>query len=205
MSRTLLLASASPRRRELLERFGVEVRVRPIDFDEARIVDHDPVRLAERLATAKASWAAVLPDVLDEDLPALAADTVVWTPEGELLGKPVDVADACRMIASLAGRVHHVTTGWTLFFPAQRRILPARSETTRVRFFPLTRAEIEAYVAVGESHDKAGAYGIQGQGAALVEGIEGSYTNVVGLPVERVLRQVVTECAWPALWGEQAW
>lgn len=170
----MVLASASPRRLVLLRRLGVEPMVRPADVDETPRPGEAPADLVERLAGAKARSVQADPADL-----VVAADTVVAMGT-RVLGKPRDVEDASRMLAELSGRDHHVLTG-----VAVRRGGRAHAdvETTRVRFRLLDPHEIAWYVATGEPDDKAGAYGLQGAGAALVEGIDGSDTNVIGLPL----------------------
>jgi septum formation protein len=172
----LILASASPRRRELLRRAGIPFRVRRVEVDESTRPGESPRRHVLRLAREKAA-AARRPG---EEV--LAADTVVVI-DNRILGKPRDARDAARMLRMLSGRVHRVLTGVCLLTPAA-----SRSEVveTRVWFRRLTRAEIAAYVASGEPFDKAGAYAIQGLASKFVKRIDGCYCNVVGLPVSRV-------------------
>lgn len=178
----LVLASGSPRRKELLERVGLRPRVQAADIEEHQILGEHPHDMAQRLAVLKARAVA---ETLSEPSLVLAADTIVVRGR-EVLGKPVDAADAVRMLTSLSDRDHLVITGFAL----------VRSDTwaervddvvTIVHFRELSEATIARYVASGEPMDKAGAYGIQGIGAMLVRGIEGSYTNVVGLPLVEVL------------------
>ncbi len=171
-----MLASASPRRRELLSGLGVRFTIRAADVDEAPLAGEPPAACVRRLALAKAA-ARIEPGEL-----VLAADTVVVL-DGHLLGKPRDPADARRMLAAIAGREHTVLTGLTLQEapPLGRR--ETAVEATRVRMARLTLREIEWYVATGEPLDKAGAYAVQGLGAAFVEAVYGNYTNVVGLPL----------------------
>lgn len=183
----LVLASASPRRRELLARLGVDFEVRPVDADETPLPGEAPEPLVRRLALAKAR-AAARPGEL-----ALGADTVVAI-ENQLLGKPADEADARRMLRALSGRTHDVWTGVALFAPGKEggtREL-AHVERTRVTFRELSEAEIVDYVASGEPLDKAGAYAIQGGAAPFVERVDGDYDNVVGLPLATV-RQLLAE------------
>ena len=206
----LVLASSSPRRVELLREAGFDPVVAPQDVDEAPRAGEAPIALVERLARTKATSAlagARAGDVV------VAADTTVWF-QGVDLGKPVDEADARRMLRMLSGRTHHVSTGACVAVvsdgaqgatagEASRSetenvtnhtegnvTVRAFVETTDVTFFELSDADIEAYVATGEPADKAGAYGIQGLGRALVSGISGDYFNVVGLPVARLLREL---------------
>lgn len=179
----LVLASGSPRRLQLLRAAGVEIAaVRPPDVPELPEPGEGAVAFARRVAAEKA---AAVPD--DRHI-VLAADTVVHLGP-ELFGKPLDDAHAAWMLGRLAGRWHQVTTAWALRAPAGRRggRVRVRHATSRVLFRPLTAGDIQRYLACGESHDKAGAYAVQGQGAALVSRVAGSYTNVIGLPVEPVL------------------
>ena len=175
----LVLASASPRRRELLERVGMSIQVVPAEVDEAILPGESPAVMAERLAGAKAdAVAALMPDRL-----VLAADTIVVLDDA-VLGKPRDDAEAATMLRSLSDREHAVITGFAV---RGRDRGGSGTVTTKVRFRPLDGPVIDRYVGTGEPLDKAGAYGIQGVGAMLVRSIEGSYTNVVGLPLVEVL------------------
>ena len=178
----LVLASASPRRRELLERVGLALQIVPADIDESELPGERPAEMAERLARAKAAAvAALMPDRL-----VLAADTIVVL-DGRVLGKPRDDAEAADMLRSLSGRAHEVTTGFAVRGDGADT---STTVTTVVRFRALDPAVIDRYVATGEPLDKAGAYGIQGVGAMLVLRIDGSYTNVVGLPLVEVLETI---------------
>jgi septum formation protein len=189
---TVLLASASPRRRDLLEAAGLEVIVLPAHIDEQRLEGEHPVHLARRLAASKAAAALDIhrrqPGVAV--LPVLAADTVVHAREpgqgpfaATVFEKPRDTAEAEAILARLSDRWHAVTTGFCILHGGTATV---EHVTTRVRFRALSPALISLYVATGEPMDKAGAYGIQGRGAVLVARVEGSYTNVVGLPLEAV-------------------
>lgn len=172
----IILASASPRRKELLTQMGLSFQVVAADIDEHMDRELSPDRLVEAISAEKA--AAVAAGAGANSL-VIAADTVVvWN--GEVLGKPADQADARRMLGELSGRTHRVYTGYTL---RRGERVVTRSEGTDVTFRPLTAEEIAAYVSTGEPMDKAGAYGIQGLGSMLVEGIRGDYFNVMGLPV----------------------
>lgn len=171
----ITLASASPRRRELLGAAGVEVEVRPADVDETPDPQERPRWYVERVARAKAMA------VHGERV--LAADTIVVL-DGEILGKPLDPEAAAATLRRLAGRQHEVMTAVVL---RTGHVLRSRLVRTRVSFRPLTDDEIAAYVATGEPLDKAGAYGIQGRGGALVDRVVGSYTNVIGLPMRETL------------------
>jgi len=169
------LASASPRRRELLASLGLRVQVVSSAYDERPLPGVSPAELAHRHATGKAAGAA------RSDLLIVAADTVVDV-DGEALGKPNDVAEARAMLRRLAGRWHLVHTAFAL---RDDRTGAATSETvsTRVRFAPLAEATIAEYAASGDGLDKAGAYGIQGFAATLVERVDGDYFTVVGFPL----------------------
>lgn len=174
---TVILASQSPRRRQLLEQMGfTEFQIRPAHGEEVAAPGLTPTQLVEALSRQKAEEIAA---GADPDALIIAADTVVAV-DGQVLGKPHSTEEAVEMLLSLSGREHTVYTGVTLRRGGQTI---TRHEATQVRFRPLTREEIDAYVATGEPMDKAGAYGIQGRGALLVEGIQGDYYNVVGLPV----------------------
>jgi nucleoside triphosphate pyrophosphatase len=180
----IVLASVSPRRRELLESLGLRVIVVPSEIDEGNRQGFRPLELAQLHADAKAQAVAAreLAHVI------LAADTVVDV-DGVSLGKPRDRDEAAAMLARLAGREHLVHTAYSLVdLPGGRRL--AETVTTRVRFYPLGQDEIDAYVATGDPLDKAGAYGIQGRGAALIERIDGDFYTVMGLPLGRVVRSL---------------
>ena len=188
----MILASQSPRRRELLADAGFELDIVPAHIDESRLDDEKPVDLVGRLASEKAE--AVLGELgnAPSDGLLVAADTIVWMAD-EALGKPLDAADASRMLRELSGRTHHVSTGVCAVRLSPTGAPLARAsfvETTDVTFWELTEAEIEAYVATGEPLDKAGAYGIQGAGRLLVSKIDGDYSNVVGLPIARLVREL---------------
>lgn len=185
----LVLASQSPRRRELLGCAGIPFVVRPASVDESRIGEEDPGEHVCRLAREKAQSVACAPDEI-----VLGADTVVVI-DGEVLGKPSDREHAARMLRQLSGRSHEVVTGICL--RASNRLIVDK-ESTRVRFVKLPEAEIAAYVASGEPMDKAGAYAIQGQASRFVDRIEGCYFNVVGLPVAMVWRHLQELAAFPA-------
>ena len=180
--RSLILASASPRRAELLRNAGIEFRVVVSNLEEAPEPGEKPSAYARRLARDKARAVAGK----HPGAAVLAADTVVFT-EDHLLEKPADAADAARMLRVLSGRAHEVTTGVCLIANGKEDV---RSETTKVYFDPLTEEDIAAYVASGEPMDKAGAYGIQGRASRWIGKIEGDYFNVVGLPVALVARML---------------
>ena len=179
----LVLASASPRRRQLIAWLGLPYTVATSPIDEKKLVlSGTPSRQAMDCARAKAEATAML---MPDDW-ILAADTIVCIDDG-ILGKPRDRADARRMLTMLSGRVHTVTTGVCLFH-AGRRGPETVSEETRVWMAPVSEARIEAYIDTGEPMDKAGAYGIQGYGGALIPRIEGCYFNVMGLPLYRTMK-----------------
>lgn len=173
----IILASASPRRQELLRQIGLSFTVEPSRVNEHVPEAMNPGELVEHLALAKAREVANRhPGAL-----VLGADTIVVV-DGELLGKPVDRADAAAMLQRLAAREHLVMTGVALVQNGRELV---EHEETVVRFGPLTPDQIQRYIDTGEPMDKAGAYGIQGRAAALIESIAGDYFNVVGLPLHR--------------------
>jgi len=175
----VVLASGSPRRRDLLNLIGISHEVRPANIDETMRSREAPRRHAERLAREKANAIAVR----DPDLIVIGADTVVVI-NRKVLGKPTDAADAARMLGMLSGREHTVVTAVAV---SRGRKLRSAVEEVRVKFRRLRDDEIEAYIATGEPMDKAGAYGIQGFGATIVERIEGDYFAVMGLPLGRLV------------------
>lgn len=184
----LLLASASPRRRSLLELVGFSVEVAPVDVDETLVKGEAGDVAAERIARAKAEASIAARRRIDADVVAgVAADTVVWTPD-EVLGKPSDPHDAVRMLRSLSGAEHRVTTGWAVWSPGGAFEPRFGRTTTRVAFRALSEDDIRQYVATGEPLDKAGAYGIQGMASLFVDHIVGDWSNVVGLPVGDVVQ-----------------
>jgi septum formation protein len=177
----IVLASASPRRAELLASVGLPFVVVPSSVVEERLPNEPPEVFVRRLAAAKTRQvAATRPNGF-----VLAADTDVVL-DGDVLGKPRDGGDARAMLARLSGRVHDVVTGYEVYDVAARRA-DGDVVRTRVEFAALSDAEIDAYVATGEPMGKAGGYAIQGRAAGMVRRIEGSYTNVVGLPLREVL------------------
>jgi septum formation protein len=178
MSIRVILASSSPRRRELLEMIGVAHEVIPAHIDETYRPGEPPAAHAERLARQKGERIAA--GALEAVV--ISADTVVVI-DGEVLGKPSDAEDAVRMLQRLSGRTHTVHTGVAV---ARRGCMESAVETVAVTFRTLSAEEIAAYVATGEPMDKAGAYGIQGYGALLVERIEGDFFAVMGLSLVRL-------------------
>jgi nucleoside triphosphate pyrophosphatase len=183
--RRLVLASASPRRAELLSLLGLRFEVVPADVDESPRPGEDPADLAERLARDKAL--AVTPS--GGPCLVVAADTIVVL-DGALLGKPRDREEAALFVARLAGRTHEVMTGLAVR-PLPGATLVSEVVRSRVTFAPMRPQEIDWYARSGEGLDKAGAYALQGIGAVFVRSVEGSYTNVIGLPMERLYPSLV--------------
>lgn len=172
-----ILASASPRRRELLESIGLAFDVMPSNVAEVRLDGEAPEEYVARLSRDKAQALASV----HRSRWVIAADTTVLLGD-ELLEKPVDPADAVRMLSTIAGKTHIVYTGLTLE-NAERDYSETRVSESEVRMLPLSREDVEWYVRTGEPLDKAGAYAVQGIGAMFIDSIHGSYTNVVGLPL----------------------
>lgn len=203
----VILASASPRRRELLTQIGIEFEVQVSDVEE-RVTTAVPCEVVQELSRQKAQ--AVMDMCRERDVQdaengqsvenkqpvrsdragtvVIGADTIVAC-GGEILGKPRDAADAARMLRLLSGRSHEVYTGVTFVYDEGRETY-SFYECTKVYFAPMTEVEIAEYVATGDPMDKAGAYGIQGFCARYITGIEGDYNNVVGLPVGRVYQEL---------------
>src|SRR5262245_38564849 len=175
----LLLASASPRRRDLLAKAGLAFDVEAVDVDERRLNGERPDHYVDRLARLKATVGAARHPAR----PVIGADTAVVV-DDDVLGKPADDADAARMLKRLVGRSHEVMTGVAVAWNGEVTSEVAR---TRVWMAPVSESAIAEYVATGEPSDKAGAYAIQGHAAQFVSRIEGSFTNVVGLPMETLL------------------
>ena len=188
MDRQIILASASPRRKELLLQVGLEPVIVPSHVEEV-ITSTVPEQVVMELSSQKARDVAA--GYQDQETVVIGADTVVSV-DGQILGKPADREDAVRMITMLAGRSHQVYTGVTLVFCNTGKVITFAEETD-VHVYPMTRSQIEQYVDTGEPMDKAGAYGIQGYFAAYIQGIRGDYTNVVGLPVGRVCQSLLAE------------
>lgn len=178
----LILASASPRRRELLAQAGFSFQVQPADIDEALLPGEDPIAYVTRLAREKAEAVFAMQAEANPTTIVLGADTTVCV-DRQILGKPESPDDAARMLRLLSGRTHRVITGVALVSPGQTQVA---AEVTAVQFVSLSGAEIAAYIATGEPMDKAGAYAIQGRAARWIPRIEGCYFNVVGLPVALV-------------------
>jgi len=180
----VILASASPRRQELIKLIFENVEILPAECDETLPDGIGAREAVEYLSKIKNEAALKLTD--KKNL-VISADTVVAV-ENEILGKPVDKADARRMITLLSGKVHQVYTGVTLSLNGKSKTF---SEKTDVEFYQLTNEEIEEYIDSKEPYDKAGSYGIQGEAGLLVKGITGDYYNVVGFPVARLKREII--------------
>ena len=179
----LILASSSPRRRELMREAGFIFEVETADIDESLAEGEEPAAAALRLAEQK----ALSVSSRHMDRLTVGADTLVAV-DDKIFGKPADRAEAENMLRSLSGRTHRVYTGVAVSRGGD--ILVSFCECTYVTFFSLTGAEIEEFISTKESYDKAGAYAIQGRGALLVKKIDGCYSNVVGLPVSRLAREL---------------
>ena len=189
--KTVVLASRSPRRQELLRLITEDFTVRVSHFDEgplmAKAGSLSPEELVKALSAGKAQAVlAECPDAL-----VIGGDTVVVSPDGEIFGIPRDREDAARMLRALSGRSHRVVTGMTICGDGSAFSFAV---STDVEFYPLSEAEIAAYLDTGEPFDKAGGYGIQGYGGLLVRGIRGSYDNVVGLPAAERRRNLRKFC-----------
>ena len=178
IGKKIILASASPRRRELLQQIGVTFTVITADIDETPHPNENPVRYTLRLAEEKAR--TILAGNLNSIV--IGADTTVLV-DGQILGKTTDTADAERMLTLLQGRTHQVITGIAVLSETQTELA---AETTDVTFAAMSDTAIRAYIATGEPMDKAGAYGLQGRAARYIPRIEGDYSNVVGLPLARL-------------------
>ena len=182
-NKRVILASASPRRQELIKLIFDSTEVLPAQCDETLPQDIGAREAVEYLSNIKNQ--ATLNEVKGDCL-IISADTVVAVND-EILGKPVDKDDARRMISLLSGRIHQVYTGVTISYKGKVKTF---SEKTDVEFFPLTEEETEEYISTSEPYDKAGSYGIQGKAGLLIKGINGDYYNVVGLPVARLKREL---------------
>ena len=180
----IILASGSPRRKELLTQIGVTFEIQKAEGEEI-ITSSVPTEVVKELSLQKAQEVAAK---YGGDI-VIGADTVVAA-EGQILGKPRDKEDAMRMLRMLQGKEHEVITGVAVLLKEQQKVI-SFAEVTKVHVFPMTEAQMEAYVESGEPMDKAGSYGIQGKFAAYVSGIEGDYNNVVGLPIGRLYQEVL--------------
>lgn len=187
----IILASASPRRKELMRQIGLSFKTMP-SLREEKIVEKEPSQIVEKLSYQKAvDICGQLSETMKEDFVVIGADTVVacWN---QIMGKPKDKEEAFDMLWELQGKSHQVYTGVTLAWKYQD--MPAMFHTfhecTDVTVFPMTEEEIESYIDSGEPMDKAGAYAIQGRFAAYIQGVCGDYSNVVGLPVGRLYQEM---------------
>jgi len=186
MSYKIVLASSSPRRKELLETVGIRFEIVNPTADETVIGNETPEDFALRVSVEKASSVS---SRLDKQCVVIGADTVVIV-DSEILGKPFDEDEAASMLNKISGREHRVLTAFSILKPTGE-VLHSEIVATRVMVKPLAAHEIEGYIKTGEPMDKAGAYGIQGIGSFMVKEIEGSYTNVVGLPLVELLQALV--------------
>lgn len=187
-----VLASGSPRRRELLEQMGLSFEISPAYGDEI-ITKELPSEIVEELSCAKASEVAdrYTDQYKNDTTVIIGADTIVAHGK-EIMGKPKNEEDAVRMLETLQGDTHQVYTGVTLvIMEAGKKSTMTFCEKTDVMMYPMTKKQIKAYVATGEPMDKAGAYAIQGKCAAYIKGINGEYNNVVGLPVARLMQELL--------------
>ncbi len=188
----VILASASPRRRQFFSDLGVPFSILVSGIDERHILGEAPEAYVERNARGKAMAAIELCSPMERDGVVVGADTIVVSPERHILEKPIDVEDACRMLRMLSGRKHLVLSAFALVDVASRQCVHSKVVETIVSFRVLADAEIRAYVATGEPMDKAGGYGIQGKASVFVDAIQGSYTNVVGLPLCELVEALKT-------------
>jgi septum formation protein len=182
----IILASGSPRRKEYLERYHFDFRVITSDIGEAVKEGESPIDYALRMSVEKAEAVA---EFCSNDEIILAADTVVVLHD-RIMGKPADVSDAIGMLEELNGNTHEVVTAYTIYIPEEVQTI-TNYVTTKVRFHRVASDLIKSYVETGEPMDKAGSYSIQSTGTFLVDSIEGSYNNVVGLPVEKVISDLL--------------
>jgi septum formation protein len=199
MSKKIILASSSPRRKELLTFAGISFEVKVPDVDETPIAKESPVQMVKRLSLEKATeiWRNALSEKQSAFI--IAADTTVVNAKNEILGKPRTVKEAQAMIQSLQGKPHKVFTGYAILEVAKGELVQKKNKSVETKVFirQLNPAEVRNYVAAGESLDKAGAYAAQGVGMTIIEKIEGSYTNVVGLPMAEVLEDL-KQLGWKA-------
>ena len=187
MGYRFILASASPRRRELLKQIGVTFEVMPAKGEEV-ITERQPEQVVKELSRQKAEEIAA--GIQGEHVIILGADTVVAY-DGKILGKPKDETDARRMLSMLCGNTHSVYTGVTVIVLKDGESqIHSFYEETKVTMYPMTDAQIFAYIQTKEPMDKAGAYGIQGKGAVFIEKIDGDYNNVVGLPLAKIFHKI---------------
>ena len=184
----IILASGSPRRRELLDQIGAKYEVRPSEADET-ITSTIPSEVVKELALRQGSEVAAH---YEEDVVILSADTVVAN-NGKILGKPKDDAEAIKMIESIQGKSHEVYTGVAIIIKRNTEKVVNFAVETKVKVASMSMEEIAGYIRTGEHKDKAGAYAIQGKFAPYIEGIEGDYYNVVGFPISRICKELSKE------------
>ena len=184
----IILASGSPRRRELLDQIGAKYEVRPSEADET-ITSTIPSEVVKELALRKGSEVATH---YEDDVVILSADTVVAN-NGKILGKPKDDAEAIEMIESIQGKSHEVYTGVAIIIKKDTEKVVNFAVETKVKVASMSMEEIAAYIRTGEHKDKAGAYAIQGKFAPYIEGIEGDYYNVFGFPISRICKELSKE------------
>ena len=189
----VILASGSPRRKELLTWAGVEFKIMVSDIDETPLKKESPAKMVQRLSEEKAKAVGGLILKSNEDAIIVSADTTVVSPRGRILGKPVDLGEAYKMISELQGKTHQVLTGYSVVKVKKGKIEKIISKVvkTSVTMRKLSPSDRRFYLSQGESMDKAGAYAAQGFGMVLIEKINGSYTNVVGLPMNEVLADLI--------------
>lgn len=190
----IVLASASPRRAELLQQMGLEFEARPVDIDESPLPGETPEEYVTRLAREKALAGSEAAG--GEELRVIGSDTTVVL-GNRILGKPATADEAEDMLTRLSGKPHRVLTAVAVAFGSQCQV---ELVETRVQFRSLGREEIDAYIATGEPMDKAGGYGIQGRGGIFVARIEGSYSSVVGLPLDETSR-MLAQTGYPVWWA----
>jgi septum formation protein len=188
----VILASGSPRRKELLTWAGVRFEIMVSDVDETPLKKETPAAMVKRLSHEKALAVGQKIMASGETAVIIAADTTVVSPQGKILGKPVDEKDALKMISAIQGKTHTVLTGYSLAKVSKGKVVKTVSRVvkTLVTMRKLSKVDQEFYLSKGESMDKAGAYAAQGYGMVLIEKINGSYTNVVGLPMKEVLEDL---------------
>lgn len=177
----IILASSSPRRKELLEKYNLNPIIFKPDVEEKELTKEKPIQIAMSLAFEKALWVS---DHFENEEIIIGADTIVVY-QNEVLGKPKDIEDAFRMLNLLSGKTHYVITGLSII-KANSNLKIVDYEKTKVEFRKLSKDQINRYIKTKEPMDKAGAYGIQGYGEILVKGIDGCYSNVVGLPLGKL-------------------
>jgi septum formation protein len=187
MFEKIVLASASPRRRELLKAAGFDHEVIVANIEEKRRQGERPEDYVQRNAKEKALAVCQTQPVAVAKALVLAADTIVVAFDNEVLEKPSDAEDARRMLGKLSAKTHRVMTGFAIYNGTTGEVLDCQMVQTQVLFRTLFADEVDRYIATGEPFDKAGSYGIQGHALTFVESIEGSYTNVVGLPMSHVV------------------